>query len=47
MSKYYKAAGDCPVCGGMYWPGETCEVCGFNYIQWMEWRAIRPKVSTR
>ena len=26
MSKYHKAAGDCPVCGGMM--GETCEVCG-------------------
>ena len=26
MSKYHKAAGDCPVCGGMM--GETCEACG-------------------
>ena len=26
MSKYHKAARECPVCGGMM--GDTCEVCG-------------------
>ena len=26
MSKYHKAAGDYPVCGGMM--GKTCETCG-------------------
>lgn len=28
MSKYHKAAGDCPVCGGMM--DKACEVCGYK-----------------
>ena len=33
MSKYHKAARECPVCGGMM--GETCEVCGTPELRGM------------
>ena len=33
MSKYHKAARDCPVCGGaMYGEYDTCGLCGYEVM---------------
>ena len=42
MSKYHKAAGDCPVCGGMM--GEACEVCG-TPDRWGMRLILQPKIK--
>lgn len=45
--KFHPKAKDCPVCGGMLHPGDTCEMCKFSFKAWMEWRAIRLKAPMR
>lgn len=45
--KFHPKAKDCPVCGGMLRPGDTCEMCKFSFKAWMEWRAIRLKAPMR
>ena len=42
MSKYHKAARECPACGGMM--GETCEVCGMPELRGMR-LILQPKTK--
>lgn len=30
LRKLHRMAKDCPVCGGPYYPGEKCGICGFE-----------------
>ena len=38
--KLHTMAKDCPLCGGAFYLGESCEVCGFGWQAWQN----KPKV---